>query len=144
MSFSRRLSHNVFLTTFSFNVFLSMSCSQRLFHNLFLTTSCSHRCPNIFVHNVTIISLYVLCSDRRTNTPKISQISLYSDPRNFDIFWLIKFAFAHLQYIFVHCVKFQNPRTKASYQSAADKLLYKYPKISQIRLSSNPRNFDDF
>ena len=50
---------------------------------------------------------------------------------------------AHLQYIFVHCVKFQNPRTEASYQSAADKVLYKYPNISQIRLSSNPRNFDN-
>ena len=31
-----------------------------------------------------------------------------------------------------------------SYQSAADKVLYDYPQISQIRLSSNPRNFDDF
>ena len=34
--------------------------------------------------------------------------------------------------------------TEASYQSAADKVLYKYPKISQIRLSSDPRNFDNF
>ena len=45
---------------------------------------------------------------------------------------------------YFHCVKFQSPRTEASYQSVADKVLYKYPKISQIRLSSNPRNFDNF
>ena len=41
-------------------------------------------------------------------------------------------------------MKFRNPRTEASYQSGVDKVLYKYPKISQIRLSSNPRNFDNF
>ena len=41
-------------------------------------------------------------------------------------------------------MKFQNPRTEASYQSTADKELYRYPKISQIRLSTDPRNFDNF
>ena len=41
-------------------------------------------------------------------------------------------------------MKFKNPRTKASYQSAAGKVLYKYPKMSQIRLSSDPPNFDNF
>ena len=51
---------------------------------------------------------------------------------------------AHLQYIFFHCGRFQNPRTKASYQNAADKVLYEYPKISQICLSSDPRFFDNF
>ena len=49
-----------------------------------------------------------------------------------------KLNVAHLQYIFIHFVKNQNRRTEASYQSAADKVLYKYPKISQIRLSSKP------
>ena len=40
-------------------------------------------------------------------------------------------------------MKLQNPRTEASYQSVADKELYKYPKISQICLSSYPCNFDN-
>ena len=39
---------------------------------------------------------------------------------------------AHLQYIFFHYVKFQNPRTNTLYQSAVDNLLYKYSEISQI------------
>ena len=58
--------------------------------------------------------------------PKISQIRLSSDPRNFDIFSRsnLNLDVTHLQYIFVQCVKFQNPRTKASYQNAADKLLH--------------------
>ena len=37
----------------------------------------------------------------------------------------------------------QNHRTEAAYQSVADKVLYKYLKISQIRLSSDPHNFDN-
>ena len=53
-----------------------------------------------------------------------------SDPRNFDLFFRL------LQYICIHYVKFQNPMTRVSYKSAADKVLYKYPKISHIHLSS--------
>ena len=44
----------------------------------------------------------------------------------------------HIYNIYSDTVKFQNPRREASYQSAEDKVLYKYPKMSQIRLSSDP------
>ena len=78
--------------------------------------------------------------------PEISQIWQIQTPvisTSFDRSkWNLDFA--HLQYIFFPCVKFEDSRTEASYQSAADKVVYKYPKISQIRLSSNPRNFDNF
>ena len=54
----------------------------------------------------------------QVQTPVISTIFSRSN-WNLDV--------AHLQYIFFHCVKFQNPKTEASYQSAADKVLYKHP-----------------
>ena len=59
---------------------------------------------------------------------QISQIHLSSDTRNFDIFGRSKWNhdLAHLPYIFFHCVEFENPRTMASYKSAADNVLYKY------------------
>ena len=41
-------------------------------------------------------------------------------------------------------MKLQNHRTEASCQSAAEKVLYKYPNISQNGLSSDPRHFDNF
>ena len=122
--FSQRLSYNVFLTTslkqrLSHNVFITTPFSQRLFHTVALAYSSTQRSP----HNVTHYrrNLSVLYK-----SPNISQIRLSSVPCNFDILRSIK---VKPQYIFFHCVKFQNPRTEISYQSAADKVLYKYAKI---------------
>ena len=116
--FSQRLSHYVFLTT---------SYSQRLSHNIFLTLLRLHIGP----HNVVLIkSQYSRNPSVLYKYPKMSQICLSSDPCFFIIFcwsnWNLHVA--HLQYIFCHCMKFQNPRTEASCQRVADKLLYKYPK----------------
>ena len=80
-----------------------------------------------------------------TNFPKYLKILEVQTPIILPIFdrsnWNLDVA--HLQYIFSHCVKFKNPRTKVSYQSAADKVLHKHPRISQNRLSSDPRHFDN-
>ena len=80
MCVSQRLSHIVFLTT---------SSSQRLSHNVFLTTSCSIPLPYYIRpqrHDIRPIFLYVICSDRRTNTLKYRKIVLVQTP----IFKLIK------------------------------------------------------
>ena len=131
-SFSQRLSQNVFSTTFF---------SLRLSHNVYLTPLPLHIRPNNvilttswYTRNLSVLYKY----------PKIFPSS---DPRNFDFFYRSKLNLddAHLQYIFCHCMKFQNTktqRTKVSYQSAADKVLYEYTKICQICLSSDPRNFN--
>ena len=108
-SFSQRLSQNVFRPTFF---------SQRLFHTEAFTYSSSQRSPK----NVTLHAWYFCVVQISKN------ISINRSIWNVDA--------AHLPYIFCHCVKFQNPRTKTSYQSAADKVLYKYPKISQIPVIS--------
>ena len=103
-----------------------ISFSQRLSHNVSLTTSVlqclSH---NVFLtplplhirpHNVVLTtSQYARNVSVLYTNLKISHICLSSDPR-----------------------------TEASYQSAADKVLHKHPRISQNRPSSNPRNFDNF
>ena len=124
------ISHNVFLTT---------SFSHCLSHNVFLTTS-SYQCLS---KNVTLLPLRIRPHNVVLTKPWYTyNLCLCSYPRYFDIFLSIKLkprrcTFA---YIFFHCVKFQNPRTEVSCQSVADKVLYKYPKLSQIRLSSDPRN----
>ena len=92
ISFSQRLSYNVLLTTclsqrLSHNVFLKTSFSQRICHNVFPTPLPLHIRPHNVVltasqytRNLSVLYLY----------PKISQICLSSDPRNFDNFWSIK------------------------------------------------------
>ena len=117
--------------------------SQRLSYNVFLTTSLSQRLSHIVAHayrphNVVLtMSQYTRNLSVLYKCPNISQvqypiISTFCDRSNWNL------DVAHLQYIFFPCVKFQNPRTEASYQSAEDKVLYKYPKISQIRLVQTP------
>ena len=139
VDYKKKVKRNIFLTTsfsqrLSHTVFLTISFSQRLSHNGLFTTPFSHLSPYIALHSL----LY--------KYPKISQICLNSDPRNFINFswsnWNLDVA--HQQCIFCHCMKFQNPRTKASYPSCADKVLYEYPKISQIGLSSDRRYIDNF
>ena len=49
----------------------------------------------------------------------------------------------HINNIYSVTVQSQNPRTDALYQSAGDKVSYKYPKFSQIRLNSDPSIFDN-
>ena len=86
--FSQRHSHNVFLTTFfsqrlSHNVFLTTSFSQRISHSVFLKPLPLHNHP----HNVVLsTSQYTRNHSVLYKYPKISQIRLSSDPRNFDIF----------------------------------------------------------
>ena len=117
---------------------------------VFLTTTFSHRCSytvHIRPHNVVLTtSQYTRTVSVLYTHLKISHIRLSSDPVISTFFYLSNWNLdvAHLQYIICHCGKFQNPRTEASYQSAADKVLYKHPQISQNRLSSDPRYFDNF
>ena len=127
-SLLRGLSHNVFLTTFF---------TQRLSHIVFLTPLPLHIRP----HNVVLTtSRYLGYFFGCINTyPKINQIRLSSDPRNFDNFWSIKLKCRRCtSAIFLHYAKFQNPTTKASYQSVAEKVLYKYPKISSYSCKFRP------
>ena len=118
-------------------------CFFRLFHNVFLTPLLLHIRP----HNVVLAkSQYTRNFSVMYKNIKISHIYLSSHPVistfcsrsnwNLDV--------AHLQYIFCPCGKFQNPRTKALYQKAADNVLYKHLQISQNRLNSDPRHFDNF
>ena len=74
------------------------------------------------------------------NNLKLSQIRLSSEPRNSKMFYWpnLNLAVAHVKYMFCHCRKYQNPMTEASYESAADKVFFKHPQISQNRLSSDP------
>ena len=86
-SFSYRLAHNVFLTTsfslcLSHNVSLTTSFTQPLSHTVALTYSSSqrHNIQTPCTRNLSMLYKY----------PKMSQISLSSDPRNFNIFWSMK------------------------------------------------------
>ena len=133
-SLLRGLSHNVFLTTFF---------TQRLSHIVFLTPLPLHIRP----HNVVLTtSRYLGYFFGCINTyPKINQIRLSSDPRNFDNFWSIKLKRRRCtSAIFLHYAKFQNPTTKASNQSVAEKVLYKYPKISSYSCKFRPPQFRKF
>ena len=93
-SFSQRQSHNVFLITsisqrLPHNVYLTTSIPQRHSHNVFLTTSISRRLSNVFLtplplhnrpHNVVRHNIRVifLCG---TNIPKyISNSSKFRPP----------------------------------------------------------------
>ena len=142
-SFSQRLSRNVFFQRLSFNVFLTTfffikSFSQRLSHSVVFTPMPKHICPQR--HDIRAIFLE-LCSMLRPpyKYHKISQIRLSSDTCNFDIVWPTKLKPRRCtSAIYILCVKIQNHRTEASYQSSADKVVSRYPKISQICLSSNP------
>ena len=85
------LSHNDFLMTFlqrlSHNIFLTTSFSQRLSHNVFLTPLPLHIRP----HSVFLTTLqYTRNLSVLYKYPKIFQICLSSESRNFDNFWSIK------------------------------------------------------
>ena len=103
--------------------------------------SFSHYRPFIFV----LTTLQYSRNPVLYKYPKITQFCLSSVPCFFDIFWSIKLKPQRCtSAIYIHSLcEVSNPRTETSYRSAADKVLHKYPKISQISLSSNPRNFDN-
>ena len=135
VDYKKQVKRNIFLTTtflqrLSHNVFLTTSFSQSLSHNVFPSASFSHRCSHtvhIRPHNVVLTtSQYTRNVSLLYTNLKISHICLSSDPVISTCFYLKNWNLdvAHLQYILCHCVKFQNPRTKALYQSAADKVLY--------------------
>ena len=132
-AFTQRLAHNIFLPTFfsqrlpHYN-FLTTSLS-RLSHNVFLTTSFSHRCPDIFVHTTYSSQLHnirviFLCCKNSTNIPKYLNQTETSTLHTCNIYSVTMWRFRTLG------------------QRLHTKVLYKYPKISQICLCSN--NFDIF
>ena len=135
------------------NIFLTTSFSQRLFNNDCLITYFSwHISHNVMFtpmpyhirpqrHDKYVrVRYFSWCFMLRPpyKYTKISRIRLSSELRNFNFFarpnW--NFTVAHLQYILYHSLKFPQNGTTASYQSAADKVWYKYSKKSQIYLRS--------
>ena len=128
--FSQRLAHNVFLITsfsqrISLNVYLTTSFSQRLSNNVFLTMSFSQR---LSINDFLTMSFLQRLSHNVFLTTSFSQRISYS------VFVPPLPLYNHPHQVILSTSKFMRNLS----------VLYKYPKISQIRLSSNPRNFANF